>query len=252
MEPFDRNRMERRLESYYGDHQVGIHVTLLSVALGVAGISAASLLSNGASSRGHLPMFWLLWGVSLLAVGTVYQGLTVSVFALPSPIPRFPDVFLPFALGTSEFLLFGTLSPLANLDSARDAIFAWFISFAFLAAFAAVTIRRAMWLFDHGHYGADVAPAVRGLRRRMRADLAGSSGSALVSAAVASYIGASPTAPTCVAYIGAAAVGVALIIGLTNQGQAATEFQHALAELSRVRQPTPIDVAALSRALRRD
>jgi hypothetical protein len=38
----------------------------------------------------------LLWLTSLVAVGTVYSGMTVSVYALPSTIPSAVDMFMPF------------------------------------------------------------------------------------------------------------------------------------------------------------
>jgi len=51
-----------------------------------------------------------LWVASLMAVGVVYSGMTVSVYALPSTIPAAVDMFMPFAIGLTEFMLFAVLT----------------------------------------------------------------------------------------------------------------------------------------------
>lgn len=45
-----------------------------------------------------------------MAVGVVYSGMTVSVYALPSTIPAAVDMFMPFAIGLTEFMLFAVLT----------------------------------------------------------------------------------------------------------------------------------------------
>ena len=76
-----------RRARYFMDQQIALHGTIVSIALGVAGLAAASLFEVRAADRPYHLLMWMLWVISLLGVGVVYSGMTVSVYVLPSVIP---------------------------------------------------------------------------------------------------------------------------------------------------------------------
>jgi hypothetical protein len=97
-------QLNERRAHYFMEQQIGIHGTIVSVALGVAGLAAAGLLVVSAADRPYHILFWMLWLTSLLGVGTVYSGMTVKVYVLPSKIPNVGDMFLPFAIGLMRII----------------------------------------------------------------------------------------------------------------------------------------------------
>lgn len=157
-------------EQYLMGHQSGLHATLVSIALGVAGISAASLLPGDPQDQGFLNLFRVLWLVSLLGIGIVYAGVTVSVFLLPDKLPMVVDTFLPFGVGLAEFTLFAILTPPLLQDTGPSSVAkAWFWCFSLFGLTAFFAIHRAMWLFEQTDPArrAD-ADAARGERVHMR------------------------------------------------------------------------------------
>lgn len=72
-----------RSAGYFMEQQTGLHGTVVSIALGVAGLAAASLFDVGRADRPDHILFWALWVTSLLGVAIVYSGMTVNVFAAP-------------------------------------------------------------------------------------------------------------------------------------------------------------------------
>ena len=91
-------QVNERRTRYLMDQQIGIHVTIVSIALAVAGLAAAGLLVISSADRPYRILFWLLWITSLLYVGVVYSGMTVSVYILPGNLPNAIDMFLRLRL----------------------------------------------------------------------------------------------------------------------------------------------------------
>jgi hypothetical protein len=138
-----------RRARYFMDQQIGLHGTIVSIALGVAGLAAASLFEVRAADRPYHGLLWMLWIASLLAVGVVYSGMTVSVYVLPSTIPTAADMFLPFAVGLSEFMLFAVLTtPLTAQLGPRSLIALWFGCLCLFGCFASIIIQRVRRLFE--------------------------------------------------------------------------------------------------------
>ena len=59
--------IRQRYDSYLTDHYLSVHVTIVSVALAVAGLGAAALLTSS-EPGGFQLLSWALWGAGLLAV----------------------------------------------------------------------------------------------------------------------------------------------------------------------------------------
>ena len=59
--------LKERRAHYFMDQQVSLHGTIVSIALGVAGLAAASLFKVQSSDRPYHLLFWLLWVTSILA-----------------------------------------------------------------------------------------------------------------------------------------------------------------------------------------
>jgi hypothetical protein len=227
------DRLADRRAHYFMDQQIGLHGTIVSIALGVAGLAAASLFQVGTADRPYHALLWLLWIASLLAVGVVYSGMTVSVYVLPSTIPNAADMFLPFAVGLTEFMLFAVLTtPLTTQLGPRPLIALWFTCLCLFGCFASVIIQRMRWFFERTDYDPPAArKAVYDVADLMRSDLWGASGTALVSAAAAIAIGFFPAVPINLAYLFDVPLIFGMLYGLYNQRRQARILE---AELSRL------------------
>jgi hypothetical protein len=199
------DRLADRRAHYFMDQQIGLHGTIVSIALGVAGLAAASLFEVRAADRPYHWLLGMLWLASLVAVGVVYSGMTVSVFVLPSTIPTPADMFLPFAVGLSEFMLFAILTtPLTAQLGPRPLIALWFGCRSFFGFSTAIIIDRVRRLFRRTGYDPPaVQNAVYAVAALMRRDLQGASGTAVFSLAAAIAIGFFPSVPIDLAYLGA-------------------------------------------------
>lgn len=98
-------------ENYLVNHYMGLHVTIVSVALGIAGIRAALLLSErGLSTSAHV-LLGLLWLAGLLATVAAFAGAVAGALVLPGQAPALWDLFIPLLIALVEFLLFVVLAP---------------------------------------------------------------------------------------------------------------------------------------------
>jgi len=227
------DRLADRRARYFMDQQIGLHGTIVSIALGVAGLAAASLFDVRAADRPNHALLWLLWISSLLAVAVVYSGMTVNVYVLPSRIPSAADMFLPFAVGLTEFMLFAVLTtPLTAQLGPRSLIALWFGCLCLFACFASMIIQRVRGLFEHTEYKPKAAQdAVSHVADLMLSDLRGASGTALASAAAAIAFGLFPVVPIDLAYPLNAALICGMLHGIHNQRRQAQLLE---AELSRL------------------
>lgn len=227
------DRLAERRAHYFMDQQIGLHGTIVSIALGVAGLAAASLFEVRALDRPYHALLWLLWSSSLAAVGVVYSGMTVSVHVLPSTIPTVADMFLPFAVALTEFMLFAVLTtPLTAQLAPRSLIAIWFGCLCLFGCFTSIIIQRVRWLFEHTDYDPPAAQkAVYAVAALMRRDLQGASGTALVSALAAVTIGFFRAVPIDLAcYLAVLLIG-GMAYGIYNQHHQAQILE---AELSRL------------------
>jgi len=228
-EELGRQRLRQRHDSLLPDHYVGLHVTVVSVVLGVAGIAAASLLTPSSLARGYQPLFWILWVVSLLATATVYAGVMVGAFLLPARIPNVWDLCLPLLQALSELLLFAVLSaPLTGLKSPRSAVIVWLSCIAIFGALASLSILRARWLIKPDSYAPDVREVVHRYTQGLFADVAGATAVAVVGTVAAVVLGFFRNALLADAYAVAVGVGTILILGLASHARAATSLHRGI------------------------
>jgi hypothetical protein len=227
------SRLLDRRAHYLMDQQVGLHGTIVSIALGVAGLAAASLIEVPRPDRPFHALLWLFWTVSLVVVGAVYSGMTVAVYVTPSTVPSAPDMFLPFGVGLMEFLLFAVLtSPLTSELSARSVIAAWFGALSLLCVFASLAISRARWLFQHTVYEPRLLQeAADKLIRLMRWDVVAATSVAVLSAAAAVRLQEIRATPMGLAYAAAAVFGLGTLAGIVNQRFQAKSLESALRTL---------------------
>ncbi len=170
------DRLRQRQDAYLTAHYTSLHVTVVSLALGMAGVSAASLLSPAASAEGQPVLLWLLWASSLLAASTAYAAAAVGSPVLPAKIPSIWDLALPLALGVVEFLMFALLAhQVTGLNSAGTIATAWFLAVGLFGAIAVVSILRIRHLFHNATYATDAAPLITWYIARLRREIAGAS-----------------------------------------------------------------------------
>jgi hypothetical protein len=155
-----------RQEATLVNHYLSLEVTVISVALAVAGLAAASLLTRAGNPGSHLALFWLLWVGGLLATAVGYAGPMIGAFALPPSIPTIGDLLPPLGLGIIEFLMFSVLINQVTAPAQLDTILeTWLWLVAIFGIMALIAISRARYLFrealSKGIYAADVRNTVR-------------------------------------------------------------------------------------------
>lgn len=153
----DARELLERQKSHLQTHYLGLHVTVVSVALAIAGLTAGSLLGRHSQSSIEIVQLWLLWGASLLATAAAYAGPMVGVFAGRPSVPVIADLLLPLALGVVEFLLFGVLArQVIGTTSLNSIIIIWFILMAMFAAAAAGSVQQATHYYNKEAYTDDL------------------------------------------------------------------------------------------------
>jgi hypothetical protein len=143
--------LRERYKAYLGSHYLGLHITVVSVVLAVAGVAAANLITRPMGADHQLLVLWLLWVGSLAATAVAYGGTMVGAFALPASIPFISDLLLPLFLGIAEFLLFAILIPQVTAARLSSLVNMWLALMAVFAAFAELSILRA-----RHHYAAGI------------------------------------------------------------------------------------------------
>lgn len=147
-EKLDTNWLRKRQDSFLTDHYLGMHVTIISLALAAAGVAAANLITSPVSSSTQLWLLWLLWFGSLMAAAAAYGGPMVGAFALPPYIPSTVDLFLPMSMGVTEFLLFTVLiRQVTSLIQFNTVVTTWFTVMAIFGVIACASVWRARSLF---------------------------------------------------------------------------------------------------------
>lgn len=140
----DLPELRRRSRDYLMGHYLGLHITVVSVALALAGGAAASLMTRHSISAADLILLWLLWLGSVLATAVAYAGTMVGAFALPSGIPDISDLLLPLVMCIIEFLLFAVLiRQVTSFGSLSDLVNTWLVLMAAFGAVALLSVTKA-------------------------------------------------------------------------------------------------------------
>jgi hypothetical protein len=225
----DRAHIAQRQDGYLVNHYMGLHVTIVSVALGIAGIAAASLLTARQVPLEHRLLFGSLWVASILATAVAYAGTTTGSFALPPRIPAMWDLLIPLSIAVAEFLLFAVLvSQVTDAPGPHTVVVVWFFCFSAFGLLSTVAVARTRHLFKVTAYAGDIAPDVAWYVGRLKRDM--------VSASAVTVIGLGGGAvQLCYARLALAqaygfsiVVIVALIGALVSQGQTAKVWRRVL------------------------
>src|ERR1022692_1468980 len=160
-----RSRLEERQDEVMTNHYLSLEVTVVSIALGIAGVAAAGLITRPANFGANAALLWLLWACSLLATAVAYAGPMIGAFALPPSIPKITDLLPPLALGIIEFLMFAVLIPQVTSAAKFDTVIdTWLWLMALFGLFAFLTILRARHHFREalarGVYASDIRDTV--------------------------------------------------------------------------------------------
>jgi hypothetical protein len=227
----DTRELNERRAHYYLDQQVGIYSIVLSVALGVAGFAAASLIHVPKADRPYDILLWALWLTSLFAVAIVYSGMNANSYALPNRTPDLLDILLPFAMALMEFMLFALLtSPLIDQASARVIIVAWFVSFGLFGCLAGTVILRVRWLFQHSLYDSALQEPVGHVVRKMYEDFRGAGMCALTGFTAAAIFEWIHAVPLDMAYIPVVFVITGFITGFQSHREQRSALENVLAK----------------------
>jgi hypothetical protein len=178
----DQDLLRQRFESYIVDHYTGLHNTVVSVVLAVAGLAAASLAGSHAQYGGSYPLLWMFWLASLLLCATIFAGAMSGNVAAPPLMPAIADLLIPLLLGVGEFVLFGVLAhQVTGLNKPSSVAEAWFISLAVVCVCAVAAITRAMRFFGAATYATEISGPIDEYRSRcMPADRKGALAVAII------------------------------------------------------------------------
>lgn len=198
----DITRLRAKHDTYMTDHYVGLHNMVVSVALAVAGVAAASLLGLPPTFRAFTPLLWMMLGVSLLGIAVAYAGTVTGAPFLPARLPAMPDLLLPLLLAVTEFFLFGVLAhQVSTVTSPQATITAWYVVSAAFGIFASLSVVRARSVIKGGRYSNDLRSTIDWYVRRLAFDAGAASSTAVVSLLPVVSLPASRGGPTVADYI---------------------------------------------------
>jgi hypothetical protein len=225
----DRSTLRERQGTYLVDHYIGLHVTVVSVALGIAGVAAASILAAPNLSLERRLLLAVLWLASLLATATAFAGTVVGSFTLPPRVPAMWDVFFPLLIALAEFILFVVLVPqLYGLVDTGQMVPYWFYSMGAFCALAAGAVIRARILLGKAHHADEIKDDIDWYRRRLVNDIVGAGCVAAVSFAAGIVQTADRNESTWGAYTFAGLVVIGLSAALYGHGQTAHKWRASL------------------------
>ena len=228
----DRGKIRARQSEYLVEHYLGLHVIVVSVALAMAGVSAASLITRPVSLGASLALLGILWFASLLATAVAYAGTMVGAFALPPTIPAITDLLLPLGLGVVEFLLFSVLIRQVTMRAQLNTIIdAWLILMTIFAMIAAASILRARNLsmtgLSDGVYSEDISESIQDYAARLLADLRGA-GLVVVIAALGAGLQLAGNTADWLAFLCSIAIVAVILTGLLAHGRTARMWRRRL------------------------
>jgi len=146
-EIIDRDRIVGRIDASLTSHYLSLEITVVSVALAMAGLALADLVAEPDGLGSRLVLLWLVWVGGLLAIAVAYAGPMIGAFALPPSVPTVWDLVPPLAIGVVEFLMFAVLIRQVGPGTQFDLVIAtWLWVMAAFGIIAFVTILRAQYL----------------------------------------------------------------------------------------------------------
>lgn len=198
----DVARLRGKHESYLTDHYVGLHNMVVSVALAVAGVAAASLLGLPSPFHAFAVLLWMMLGTSLLAIAVAYAGTVTGAPFLPARLPAMPDLMLPLLLAVTEFFLFGVLAhQVSAVASPQATVTSWYVVSSCFGVFAALSILRARSVINGGWYSDELRSTVVWYSRRLSRDAAAALSTAVVSILPIVFLSAARSVPATLDYI---------------------------------------------------
>jgi len=229
----DRDRLRSRSDTFFMNHQINLHTTVMGTALAVGGLALASLLGTARLYQHNYLLLWFLWLASMIACFDVYNSVFTSAIALPSIVPTPLDLLPPLLIGTSEFLLFGVLAHQATgLTRTSSVIEAWFFSFSAFCLCSLLGLWRADYVFESGigsgAYDSEVEVAVKTVQKILRQDMWTVIGLAAAGFGVGLAL-ALATVPSFVLYILALAIIVALSAAARGHSKRARTLARVIA-----------------------
>ena len=233
-EPLARKALRARLDTYLADHYNTLHVTIVSLTLGVAGVVASSLLAGPSSPifDAYQGVFYILWGASLLCVAVAYGGPMMANILMPARIPAVIDFVLPVLIAACEFLLFAILGyRIAGWTSPREVFVAWWFTLAAFCFAAVLQTARAYYLIVKVNDPIDVGSTIDDYAVRLKANLKGAALVMSLSGGVGTYYVVSRTPGTAVSYALAGVAVLALLLALNGHRKTANELRVAFARL---------------------
>jgi hypothetical protein len=225
----DKARLRARQDTYLTNHYVGLHNMVVSVALAVAGVAAASLLGLPPAFHGFAPLMWMMLISSMLAITVAYAGTVTGAPFLPARIPALPDLILPLLLAVTEFFLFGVLAHQVNaLNTPQTTVKAWYLTSAGFGLFASLSVARARGVIKTGRYSSDLNSAIRGYTRRLVVDLIAAAVTAMVSLLPVVLLPANRDQPAVLDYIVVSVLAAMYCAGFVSHGRARKLLMNAL------------------------
>jgi hypothetical protein len=181
----DRAEIRERYKSYLANHYLGLHITVVSVVLALAGAAAASLAARHMGANHQLLVLWLLWAGSLAAAAVAYGGPMVGAFALPAQIPSITDLLLPLLLGIVELMLFSLLIRQITVADFTTIVSRWTALIGLFAILAMLSVLRARHHYSLGIkervYSGDVLQAVGDYMKLLNRDALSAAALAAIS-----------------------------------------------------------------------
>lgn len=231
-------QLRQRVEDYLVTHYLVLHITVVSVALAMAGVSAASLITRHDATSGDLVLLWLLWLGSLFATAVAYGGTMVGAFALPSAVPSVSDLALPLLMSVDEFLLFSILiSQVTSTASLSTLVGIWLALMAGFGGLALLSIARAKSHFvaavrsktptRSGIYSTDASAVINTYITYLSRDQIGA-GATCTVAAIGALLKWSGFRAEQLDYIAASIIILLLAQGLRGHGQTERMWRSSL------------------------
>jgi hypothetical protein len=235
-EALDGAALRQRRDMYLANQYISLHVTAVSLSLGVAAVVAGSLMAGGTSDAlgEYKVVIWLLWLASLLAVAVVYAGPMVGAILLPSRVPAVTDLLLPLLNLVLEFLLFTVLGyRITGWTSPHSVLSAWWSIFAAFTLAGVLSIWRAHHLVGKlVAASVDVAHIVAGHRKRLRSQIAGASAGTALGVFGSCYYLIAAVPRSDVTYALAVSAVLAAVFALIGHRRTANELRRALEQVA--------------------
>ena len=218
--------IRQRQSRYLLDHYMNLHAALVSVAVGVAGLAAANILTADFGWQSALRLAML--GASLLLTTNIYLGMMVGGLIFPGGGATVWDFILPLLVGVAEFAMFGFLV-VPVTDGVPEGLFSavrWLLAVVCVCVLAALAVARACRHIVRDRYDDRTWPVAKEYKAGLRGDIAGVGAGLLFAlvGAVWTWVGL-PIVGTWIALI---LIYVTLTIGVICHQQAANRMIEGL------------------------